>query len=89
MSIITIRNLEIIDVYPNMYVWQVRSKTVAQCVEFYYTYKKQMKVARNGSLIYGPSDPEENILVVKTFFPYCLHKYLLKVLGLSKKGLKG
>lgn len=36
---------------------------MTQCVEFYYTYKKQMKVARNGSLIYGPSDPEENIPV--------------------------
>uniref|UniRef100_A0A8B9HB01 ELM2 and Myb/SANT-like domain containing 1a n=1 Tax=Astyanax mexicanus TaxID=7994 RepID=A0A8B9HB01_ASTMX len=37
----------------------VRSKTVAQCVEFYYTYKKQVKVTRNGILTYGPPDPEE------------------------------
>ncbi|XP_072541929.1 mitotic deacetylase associated SANT domain protein a isoform X2 [Salminus brasiliensis] len=37
----------------------VRSKTVAQCVEFYYTYKKQVKVGRNGTLAYGPPDPEE------------------------------
>ncbi|KAM8726651.1 mitotic deacetylase associated SANT domain protein a isoform 2-T2 [Acanthopagrus schlegelii] len=38
----------------------VRSKTVAQCVEFYYTYKKQVKVGRNGILTFGPPDsPEE------------------------------
>lgn len=37
----------------------VRSKTVAQCVEFYYTYKKQVKVSRNGTLTYGPPDPED------------------------------
>ncbi|XP_056621032.1 mitotic deacetylase associated SANT domain protein a isoform X1 [Triplophysa dalaica] len=43
----------------------VRSKTVAQCVEFYYTYKKQVKVARNGSLIYGPLDPEERVPLIK------------------------
>lgn len=52
--------------------WQVRSKTVAQCVEFYYTYKKQVKVARNGSLIYGPLDPEERVPLVKAFIAYCL-----------------
>ncbi|XP_066532174.1 mitotic deacetylase associated SANT domain protein a [Hoplias malabaricus] len=39
----------------------VRSKTVAQCVEFYYTYKKQVKVARNGTLTFGPTDPEERV----------------------------
>lgn len=33
---------------------QVQTKTVSQCVEFYYTYKKQVKVARNGILIFGP-----------------------------------
>ncbi|XP_051951843.1 mitotic deacetylase-associated SANT domain protein-like isoform X2 [Xyrauchen texanus] len=43
----------------------VRSKTVAQCVEFYYTYKKQMKVGHNGTLIYGPLDSEESIPVVQ------------------------
>ncbi|XP_012724561.2 mitotic deacetylase associated SANT domain protein a [Fundulus heteroclitus] len=34
----------------------VRTKTVAQCVEFYYTYKKQVKVGRNGILTYGPPE---------------------------------
>ncbi|XP_030642059.1 ELM2 and SANT domain-containing protein 1 [Chanos chanos] len=37
----------------------VISKTVAQCVEFYYTYKKQVKIGRNGTLIYGDSEPPE------------------------------
>lgn len=33
---------------------------MAQCVEFYYTYKKQVKVGRNGILTFGPPDsPEE------------------------------
>uniref|UniRef100_A0A3Q2Y195 Mitotic deacetylase associated SANT domain protein b n=1 Tax=Hippocampus comes TaxID=109280 RepID=A0A3Q2Y195_HIPCM len=32
---------------------QVSTKTVAQCVEFYYSYKKHVKVGRNGTLIYG------------------------------------
>lgn len=35
---------------------KVRTKTVAQCVEYYYTYKKQVKIGRNGALIYGPPD---------------------------------
>ncbi|XP_051954082.1 mitotic deacetylase-associated SANT domain protein-like isoform X2 [Xyrauchen texanus] len=39
----------------------VRSKTVAQCVEFYYTYKKQVKVGRNGVHTYGPSDTELDV----------------------------
>ncbi|XP_058843477.1 mitotic deacetylase-associated SANT domain protein-like, partial [Acipenser ruthenus] len=34
----------------------VRTKTVVQCVEFYYTYKKQVKIGRNGTLIFGDSD---------------------------------
>ncbi|XP_047244461.1 mitotic deacetylase associated SANT domain protein a isoform X2 [Girardinichthys multiradiatus] len=39
----------------------VQTKTVAQCVEFYYTYKKQVKVGRNGILTFGPPDsPVEN-----------------------------
>ena len=38
---------------------QVSSKTVAQCVEFYYTYKKQVKIGRNGTLIYGDVEPPE------------------------------
>ncbi|KAJ4928662.1 hypothetical protein JOQ06_004288 [Pogonophryne albipinna] len=38
----------------------VQSKTVAQCVEFYYTYKKQVKIGRNGILTFGPLDsPDE------------------------------
>uniref|UniRef100_A0A671KXL9 ELM2 and SANT domain-containing protein 1-like n=1 Tax=Sinocyclocheilus anshuiensis TaxID=1608454 RepID=A0A671KXL9_9TELE len=43
----------------------VRSKTVAQCVEFYYTYKKQAKVGRKDTYTYGPLEPEDNIPVVK------------------------
>ncbi|XP_040016416.2 mitotic deacetylase associated SANT domain protein a isoform X1 [Gasterosteus aculeatus] len=34
----------------------VQTKTVAQCVEFYYTYKKQVKIGRNGILTYGPPE---------------------------------
>lgn len=34
----------------------MQTKTVAQCVEFYYTYKRQMKIGRNGILIFGPPD---------------------------------
>ncbi|XP_056284451.1 mitotic deacetylase associated SANT domain protein a isoform X2 [Pseudoliparis swirei] len=38
----------------------VQTKTVAQCVEFYYTYKKQVKIGRNGILTFGPPDsPQE------------------------------
>lgn len=40
-------------------VWdsQVTTKTVAQCVEFYYTYKKHVKIGRNGTLTYGEAEP--------------------------------
>ncbi|KAL0969756.1 hypothetical protein UPYG_G00231860 [Umbra pygmaea] len=38
----------------------VCSKTVAQCVEFYYTYKKQVKIGRNGALLYGEADPPDS-----------------------------
>ncbi|KAM7367774.1 hypothetical protein PAMP_014051 [Pampus punctatissimus] len=40
----------------------VRTKTVAQCVEFYYTYKKQVKIGRNGILTFGPpnSPPDKH-----------------------------
>lgn len=38
------------------YVFKVQTKTVAQCVEFYYTYKKQVKIGRNGILTYGPPE---------------------------------
>lgn len=37
-------------------VLKVQTKTVAQCVEFYYTYKKQVKIGRNGILTFGPPD---------------------------------
>lgn len=39
----------------------MQSKTLAQCVEFYYTYKKQVKVGRSGMLIYGAPDPEDRV----------------------------
>lgn len=42
-----------------LFFLQVNSKTVAQCVEFYYTYKKQVKIGRNGTLIYGEAEPPE------------------------------
>ncbi|XP_069064845.1 mitotic deacetylase-associated SANT domain protein [Pleurodeles waltl] len=35
----------------------IKTKTVAQCVEFYYTYKKQVKIGRNGALIFGDVEP--------------------------------
>ncbi|XP_059209106.1 mitotic deacetylase-associated SANT domain protein isoform X2 [Centropristis striata] len=38
---------------------QVTTKSVAQCVEFYYTYKKHVKIGRNGLLIYGELEPLE------------------------------
>ncbi|KAJ0008582.1 hypothetical protein NQD34_015997 [Periophthalmus magnuspinnatus] len=40
---------------------QVCTKTVAQCVEFYYTFKKQVKIGRNGVLLYGETEPEMRI----------------------------
>uniref|UniRef100_A0A3P8P2H0 ELM2 and Myb/SANT-like domain containing 1b n=1 Tax=Astatotilapia calliptera TaxID=8154 RepID=A0A3P8P2H0_ASTCA len=39
---------------------QVSTKTVAQCVEFYYTYKKRVKTGRNGTLTYGETEPLES-----------------------------
>ncbi|XP_029316157.1 LOW QUALITY PROTEIN: ELM2 and SANT domain-containing protein 1 [Cottoperca gobio] len=36
---------------------QVITKSVAQCVEFYYTYKKHVKIGRSGMLIYGEVEP--------------------------------
>ena len=38
---------------------QVVSKTVAQCVEYYYTYKKHVKIGRNGTLLYGEAGLNE------------------------------
>uniref|UniRef100_A0AAY4EV90 ELM2 and SANT domain-containing protein 1-like n=1 Tax=Denticeps clupeoides TaxID=299321 RepID=A0AAY4EV90_9TELE len=52
----------------------VQSKSVAQCVEFYYTYKKQVKIGRNGALTYGPPDPEEQSAEVKIRFVVVLHQ---------------
>ncbi|XP_056151636.1 mitotic deacetylase-associated SANT domain protein isoform X2 [Lampris incognitus] len=37
----------------------VSTKTVAQCVEFYYTYKKHVKIGRNGTLTYGEAELQE------------------------------
>ncbi|XP_029281405.1 mitotic deacetylase associated SANT domain protein a isoform X2 [Cottoperca gobio] len=37
----------------------VQSKTVHQCVEFYYTYKKQVKIGRSGILTFGPLDSQD------------------------------
>lgn len=39
---------------------QVVTKTVAQCVEFYYAYKKHVKIGRNGTLNYGEAGPLES-----------------------------
>lgn len=39
---------------------QVVTKTVAQCVEFYYTYKKHVKIGRNGTLLFGETEPQES-----------------------------
>lgn len=39
---------------------QVITKSVAQCVEFYYTYKKHVKIGRGGMLIYGELEPLES-----------------------------
>ncbi|XP_059746920.1 mitotic deacetylase-associated SANT domain protein isoform X3 [Bos taurus] len=37
----------------------IQTKTVAQCVEFYYTYKKQVKIGRNGTLTFGDVDTSD------------------------------
>ena len=37
----------------------MQTKTVCQCVEFYYTFKKQIKMGRNGAPTYGPPDSPE------------------------------
>ncbi|XP_028914460.1 mitotic deacetylase-associated SANT domain protein [Ornithorhynchus anatinus] len=37
----------------------IQTKTVAQCVEFYYTYKKQVKIGRNGTLTFGDVETAE------------------------------
>ncbi|XP_036840676.1 mitotic deacetylase associated SANT domain protein a isoform X3 [Oncorhynchus mykiss] len=34
----------------------VQTKTVAQCVEFYYMHKKQVKISHSGSVTYGPAE---------------------------------
>ncbi|XP_051882583.1 mitotic deacetylase-associated SANT domain protein [Pristis pectinata] len=38
----------------------VKTKTVAQCVEFYYTYKKQVKIGKNGTLIFGDTSATDS-----------------------------
>lgn len=42
-----------------MALLQIQTKTVAQCVEFYYTYKKQVKIGRNGTLTFGDVDTSD------------------------------
>ncbi|XP_048218938.1 mitotic deacetylase-associated SANT domain protein isoform X2 [Perognathus longimembris pacificus] len=37
----------------------IQTKSVAQCVEFYYTYKKQVKIGRNGTLTFGDVDAND------------------------------
>ncbi|KAM4853244.1 mitotic deacetylase-associated SANT domain protein isoform 1-T2 [Thomomys bottae] len=37
----------------------IQTKSVAQCVEFYYTYKKQVKIGRNGTLTFGDVDTSD------------------------------
>lgn len=44
----------------NCFGLQVTTKTVAQCVEFYYSFKKHVKVGRNGSLMFGEAEPLES-----------------------------
>ncbi|KAK2826527.1 hypothetical protein Q5P01_020741 [Channa striata] len=39
---------------------QVTTKTVAQCVEFYYSYKKHVKIGRNSTLLFGEAEPLES-----------------------------
>lgn len=39
---------------------QVVTKSVSQCVEFYYTYKKHVKIGRNGTLLFGETEPAES-----------------------------
>uniref|UniRef100_A0A3P8Z600 ELM2 and Myb/SANT-like domain containing 1b n=1 Tax=Esox lucius TaxID=8010 RepID=A0A3P8Z600_ESOLU len=56
----------------------VSTKTVAQCVEFYYSYKKQVKIGRNGALIYGEAEPPdsrgtEEELDHKSRSCFCIH----------------
>ncbi|XP_078262337.1 uncharacterized protein mideasb isoform X2 [Rhinoraja longicauda] len=43
----------------------VKTKTVAQCVEFYYTYKRQVKIGKNGTLIFGDTSPTDCKIVAE------------------------
>ncbi|XP_032882650.1 mitotic deacetylase-associated SANT domain protein isoform X2 [Amblyraja radiata] len=43
----------------------VKTKTVAQCVEFYYTYKKQVKIGKNGTLIFGDTSTADSKIVAE------------------------
>lgn len=53
---------------------KVNSKTVAQCVEFYYTYKKQVKIGKNGTLIYGEAEfPETRPTEEEVDYKVSLH----------------
>jgi len=46
--------------FPKLCVCQVGTKSVAQCVEYYYTYKKHVKIGRNGTLLYGEAGLPES-----------------------------
>lgn len=68
----------------------MQTKTVAQCVEFYYTYKRQVKIGRNGALTYGPPQSSgekqsETVVDVKVErVPLSHHKHVnFRVLGSS------
>lgn len=41
----------------------IQIKIVVQCVEFYYIYKKQVKIGCNGILIFGDVDMSDEKLV--------------------------
>lgn len=60
----------------------MQTKTVAQCVEFYYTYKKQVKIGRNGTLTFGPPDSPvdksaDAVVDIKVSQLHCVIKQLL------------
>ncbi|XP_062324245.1 mitotic deacetylase associated SANT domain protein a isoform X1 [Osmerus eperlanus] len=64
----------------------VQTKSVTQCVEFYYTFKKQVKIGRNGSLTYGPPEsPAEKITEATVDVKSSQHPMLTHQEGDSRK----
>ena len=61
----------------------MQTKTVCQCVEFYYTFKKQIKMGRNGAPTYGPPDSPE-----KSAQPPVDIKVDLRVIAKKKKSFR-